>query len=187
MYKWKRLSSKDEERDVSYFTDDFIRNKYYIPESRLMRYPSDIDYELLCSHQLLGEDFIREYSEYMEWSFVLMTQKLSLSFIKHNLDDTAFSLISRYQKLPESFIREYASKLNWEDISQYQELSEEFIREFLLKLNLDLLDCSKLSDQFVSEFKHLMPWHVLYRRFCMPSGYEEAFSDHLQVKFYDEE
>jgi hypothetical protein len=83
----------------------------------------------------LTEDFIREFSDKVDWDWISYSQNLS-----------------------ENFVREFQDKVNWKDIFKHQNLSESFIREFKDKFLIAFPGWKNLSDDshvylLISEFK----------------------------------
>ena len=58
----------------------------------------------LCKSEVLDEDFMKEYKDFINWNIVSSNQLMS-----------------------ESFIEEFKDKVNWEYICKSQELTESFI------------------------------------------------------------
>ena len=77
-----------------------------------------IFWEFACiDSNSLSEDFMREFSDVLDWYTASMFQQMS-----------------------ESFMREFSDKLYWPFISQAQNnLSKEFINDFYDKLDIDVL------------------------------------------------
>lgn len=78
----------------------------------------------------LSEEFIRKFSDKVDWRAITTYQTLSEDFIIEFSDKISWFRVGNYQKLSENFIRENSHKLSWYDISIYQILSDEFIEEF---------------------------------------------------------
>ena len=95
---------------------------------------------MISRQQKLSEDFIREFSDKVDWCNISEYQKLSENFIREFADKLNWGNISAYQQLSEDFIREFADKVNWEIISAHQKLSETFINEFKDKLDISLIE-----------------------------------------------
>ncbi|HNW67143.1 MAG TPA: hypothetical protein PKO10_08080, partial [Aliarcobacter cryaerophilus] len=109
-------------------------------------------------YQKLSEEFIKEFSDKVDWFHISINQKLSEEFIREFSDKIYWEYISEYQKLSEEFIREFANKVDWYYISKYQKLSEEFIKEFSDKVNWDSISAyQKLSESFIKEYKLTIP------------------------------
>ena len=103
--------------------------------------------------QKLSEDFIREFSDRIDWEYISYQQKLSENFIREFSNKVDWNGISYRQKLSEKFIREFSDKVDWKHISYRQKLSEDFIREFKDRVNWrEISENQKLSEDFVEEF-----------------------------------
>lgn len=94
--------------------------------------------ELVMVHQSLTEDQIREFSEDLlsniNWS-MLDYIKFSEDFIREFSQYVDWVRVSTDMRLSEDFIREFADKVDWILISYYQLLSDKFINEFEDKID----------------------------------------------------
>ena len=107
----------------------------------------------------LSEEFIREFSDKVDWFYICKYQKLSEEFIRKYSTKVYWGQISQYQKLSEEFIIEYSYKVDWGNVSQFQKLSEKFIREFSNQVNwCDISAFQKLSEEFIREFSDKVVW-----------------------------
>ena len=91
--------------------------------------PINQDWFSICFFNILDENFIREYQEYMEWFPISLNQILS-----------------------EEFIIEFQDKVDWYYISWHQRLSIKFITEFSHRINYNLLMLNKNIDNDVKDF-----------------------------------
>lgn len=87
-------------------------------------------------YDILSEEFIEEFQDYLNWNY-----------------------ISAYQKLTCEFISRFANKVNWSIILKYYlEFDEEFIRNHIHFFDKEAIDTLKiywnkrLSDEFKEEY-----------------------------------
>ena len=104
--------------------------------------------------QHLSEEFIREFTDRVNWNSIAVHQNLSENFIRKFKGKVTWNWISMFQHLSEDFIREFTDRVNWYWISEYQHLSEDFIREFQHKVDWNRVSqYQRLSKEFIEEFK----------------------------------
>jgi hypothetical protein len=134
------------------FPESFIRTSF---ENNKKEY-SDV----ISTYQVLSENFIREFKDYVNWVNISYDQVLSESFIREFKDMVSWAGISERQILSESFIREFKHKVFWGYISHNQKFEDEFVLEFLDILLPEWVLSNpklKLSDQvkLLLQFKQL--------------------------------
>jgi len=134
--------------------------------------------DFCCGDIELGEDFMREFSDKIDWVEVSKYQVLSESFIREFCDKVYWLNISRFQTLSEGFIREFCDKVLWVDICCCQSLSEEFIREFIDKIDWPSICWNQaLSEGFIREFCDKVYWPNIS---CF-----QTLSEELVLEFYN--
>ena len=125
-----------------------------LPENFIREFSDKLDWVRISKYQQLTEDFIREFHNKVDWKYISIHQELSEQFIREFSDKLDWLRISKYQKLTVDFIREFSDKISWLYISTYQQLSEDFIREFKDKVKwIYISQNQKLSESFINEFK----------------------------------
>ncbi len=97
----------------------------------------------------MSEDFIREFSDRVDWIEISSRQKLNEDFIREFSDRVDWIEISSRQKLSEDFIREFEDKVSWMVVN-YQILSKEFIKE------IDLQRKDNFQDLTTADKKQLL-------------------------------
>lgn len=94
--------------------------------------------ELVMVHQSISEDQIREFSDGLlskiNWS-MLDYKKFSEDFVREFSQYVDWVRVSTDMRLSEDFIREFSDKVDWTFISYYQLLSDKFINEFEDKID----------------------------------------------------
>ena len=128
-----------------------------LSEDFIRRFSDNLDWRKICAHQVLSEQFIREQKDRVHWAEVSANQRLSEDSIREFKDEVEWNGICVNQHLSEPFLREFASQIprtSWRPVSKYQKLSEEFIRDF--KDNVyweDIFKYQHLSEEFLQECK----------------------------------
>ena len=126
-------------------------------------------YDISCK-VVLSENFIRYFSNKVDWEYISQYQRLSEKFIREFKNKVDWECISAYQKLSEKFIREFKKKLNLHYILKFQKLSEKFIREISKYISNNFMkngylffisQYQELSEKFVLDHKLALNWNNL--------------------------
>ena len=123
---------------------------------------SDEEWSGISKNNILSEDFIRKYSDKVNWFYISSSQKLSCQFIEEFQDKVDWNNISRYQKLNIDFLNQFKNKVNWNLITIYQLDNFEFINKFSKYLNWNQIEeFNFLSEDFIREFKYNLDWQKI--------------------------
>ena len=142
------------------------------------KHPTEVDWYHISAHQILSEEFIREFQDKVDWYLISKCQTLSVGFIREFQHEVTWHIISESQALSEGFIKEFQDKVNWKRISKYQVLSEEFIREFQDKVDWDRISrLQNLSEGFIREFQDKVNWYLISTSQTLSGGFLKEFQD----------
>jgi len=87
----------------------------------------------------LSNEFISDYSNYLNWNILVKKSNCNLSFIEAHIKDLDAFTISTFQKLTPEFIEfcieNYPEKLDWYYLCEFQDLPEDLMRRNIDKLN----------------------------------------------------
>lgn len=67
----------------------------------------------MLDYTKFSEDFIRDYSDYVDWIRVSIDMNLSEDFIREFSDKLDWYLISYYQVMPDSLLNDFEPRINW--------------------------------------------------------------------------
>ncbi|ALN97984.1 hypothetical protein Bp8pS_305 [Bacillus phage vB_BpuM-BpSp] len=73
------------QKQIRSHINGLIRQQH-VPEDFLREFSQFINWVLVSNYQNLSEDFIEEYADKVDWSGIASKQNISLSFISRNLD-----------------------------------------------------------------------------------------------------
>ena len=104
----------------------------------------------------LSEEFMEEFSEYLEWNAIAVRQKLTERFIYKYGNELDWGLISQYQTLSEKFMSNNSEDLNWASLCYNQKMSDDFI----IKHQKDI-DWEALLDSIASYSRNPLSEKVL--------------------------
>jgi len=107
------------------FIAHFIRHYIYKLDSANISY-----------YQILSEDFIKKYKNFVDWYYISAVQILSEKTILEMQDKVNWTKISSYQKLSEEFIEDNLDRLDFYKVIEIQELSDEFCAKHNVKSNI---------------------------------------------------
>jgi hypothetical protein len=105
-------------------------NKFILDDTNC-DYVYEVDYIVMASNRALDINFIHYYKNELKWGFgwqeVCKHQILSEESIEEFQDYVDWKIVSAYQNLSEQFIDKWSEKLDWHIIGLYQKLSPTFI------------------------------------------------------------
>lgn len=136
------LSVKDYIKDITAWR--IITQKYVLNNLHLIDKLEDkIDWFYISARKV-KLDFIKKYSEKIEWKTLLHYNKFSIKFIENNYDKFELMSIIITQKLPSSFIIKHFDEMEksgylLSHLCREQILDEDFINEYFNRLPLDCL------------------------------------------------
>lgn len=104
-----------------------MNNKYI---NKIRKNPKKFNWDEISADNILSEEFIEEFQDYVDWTHISLYQKLSEDFIIKFQDKVNWVNICLMQNLSENFIRNFKHKVFWHNIFRVQKLSKEFIIEF---------------------------------------------------------
>lgn len=92
----------------------------------------------ICEQEKLTEEFMDEYSKYLDWYLLSRYQDMSEKFIEKHLNEVKWNSILSRNMISEGFIRKYADDLNWTALTgSAMKFSTNFIREFEDKIDFN--------------------------------------------------
>jgi len=131
--------------------------------------------------QVLSEDFIEKFKDYVSWNHISSYQVISETFIEKFKDKVNWYYTSHFQVLSEEFIEKFQDKVEWDNISHYQVLSEEFIEQFQNKVKWDNISSSQtLSEEFIEKFKDKVKWDNISQYQVLSEDFIEKFQDKVE-------
>lgn len=96
------------------------------------------DWNNISMNYELSEDFIINFSEYLNWTLIYKYQHLTQHLIKNgNYVIDKFTYITKFQKLSEEFIIENINDLNLKLIWSNQTYSENLLKKIIKLINLN--------------------------------------------------
>ena len=117
---------------------------------------------LICKHQDLSEDVMREKNKHLKWRYVCSNQKLSEKFMTDFSSKLDWLQICKYQKLSEEFITQNKFKCSKYHICRYQTLTEEFIAENKYWVDLKAISqFQNLSIKFIHKYEDFLDMEFL--------------------------
>jgi hypothetical protein len=127
--------------------------------------PENQDWFHIIWHNILSEDFIKEFQSYLDFGIVNQRQSLSEEILSYLFDNNCcVRSAARYQRLSEKFIKKYHTHLMWQHIVVYQKLSEDFLREYQDYFDWeDIAYYQVLSEKFILEFFDRLITRDLFR------------------------
>lgn len=111
----------------------------------------------------LSDNFIRRYSDKIDWTILCTNNELSLSIFREFPNKIDWKAMSKIDLNPD-FIEEFSEKLDWRRVSKYSILEEEFIRRFEFKVDWNRIsEYQRLSKGFILEFSDKIDFYALLR------------------------
>ena len=140
----------------------------------------------ISEHNVLSEEFIREFQGKLSWGAISEFQKLSEGFIREYKDKMFWYNVSKHQKLSEDFIREFQPTIRWVAVSEFQNLTDDFIIEFQDKILWDIyFQSQKASFNIMKKFllKSNMKELVHFKSSHLTVEQKQAIEKMLKLKY----
>jgi hypothetical protein len=114
------------------------KRSYQFKKSFIRKYRDLLDWYNISQYQILTEENIIEFSEYVKWWHISEYQKLSYDFIKNNLNKIEFEFLC-YNRFLTGRILNLFPNAELHNMPNYThiKLSNKFIRENLERLDLE--------------------------------------------------
>lgn len=95
-----------------------------------------VDWYRLSKYGKISESLIDKYAEYWDWSVICLHQKLSEEFIRNHFDNIQQCMyeLCISQELSVEFIQEYQDIIKWNALARNEHLTLEIIHTFYEKL-----------------------------------------------------
>jgi len=95
----------------------------------------------VISGEFINEEFIEEYSEFLDWDTIFKINLLKDDFIRKHIDRVNnWNLLANYNRLPEDILIENADKFNWNIFGlKYRPYSLDFLNKMEKYLDLDTI------------------------------------------------
>lgn len=103
-------------------------------------------------------------SEQHLWNRLIQEARFSSEFLLRHSDRVNWRLANQYQTLSETFMINHQGYINWTIAPIHQDMSESTMRRLASKIDWTSLLAhrdDKVSDELVSEIKHLVDWSSL--------------------------
>ena len=128
-----------------------------------------LDTRYLIMSCTLSEDILRDLVNSRNltkshWHWITCRQKLSEDFIKEFSDEVDFDWVVAYQDVSEEFIELFQDKINWYQVSS-KKLSNNFIIKFAHKLDWTKVHYKNISEDLIREVQNFIPsyaWHGVF-------------------------
>ena len=94
----------------------------------------------MCTEDVLDEQFIRKYADYLNWRIISSTQDFSNEMVQDFYDriDWYYFFQHSWKKINEDWIREFADIIDWTQVCKADyKFSKQFLREFKDKIEWD--------------------------------------------------
>lgn len=123
----------------------------------------------ISEQEVLSEEFMDKYSNYLFWDDLCKHQQMSEDFIENHLNKIYPKPLLDRGLISERFLRKYAFDINWKTISNsLAPLSIDFLREFKDKIDWSRYMCyHTLTEQLIEEFGDVIPWAYVPGRIKM--------------------
>lgn len=158
-----KLSKNIKNGDWSKFIEKTLPKEDFLIE-HIINNASKETWTSISIYSILSEDFIKKYSNYLDWSILVEKNKSDITIIEEHINEISANIISKYQLLTPEFIDKYADKLDWYYICEYQELPDWLMRKHIDKLNWGQISWyQNMSEDFINEYMNMFNIEKIYK------------------------
>lgn len=140
------------------------------------------DWDLISKHFKLSEEFMRKYSDKLNWMNLCIYQFMSVNFMREFIIHLKFPFLAFYQVLDFEFLKDYAPRLKWNHVSRHQHLTEDMIRYFQHRVDWDNISTyQKLSEEFIIEYNEQVNWKYVSEYQALSEKFIEQYKNKLDL------
>ena len=140
----------------------FLKKNNIKPKDKEINWET-LEWREISNHDNLPFEFIDEFQNYLDWYTLTRIHKDDMDFIRSFSENVEWSIISSRMIFTDiynyDFFEEFHEKFDWTKISRWSMIAEDFIDRFVDRLDWNILSgCQGLTRYLVAKYHDRIVW-----------------------------